>query len=122
MRASLLLGCSLLLSFACAPGPSDPKADESRSRQELIARAEKSGDDALRVTVDAYARAIAELERFQAETKEKFKDLSPSEILGTTGAELKGSIDAAQKQINVLRERMQIYSKELGRRGAALPD
>lgn len=119
MRASLLLGGSLLLSVACAPGPSDPRADESRSRQELIARAEKTADDALRLTVDAYARAIAELERTQAETREKFKGLSPAEILGAAGAELKAAIDASQKQINALRERMQIYSKELGRRGGS---
>lgn len=116
--ALLLLFLASSLLPACSRGPSDPTADEGSTQEQLLEKAKKIGADALRVTVDTYEKAIAELERARAQAMEKMKTLSPGEILGQVGSELKAQIDAAGKQINALRAKLQVYVDELGKRGA----
>ena len=110
-----LLAFCLAALFGCGK-----KADENKPVSEVKAEADKMSVDKLRSMAVKYKDAIVakqdEIEKFTG----KLKDIPITEKLGTEAKELTSEIEALNKSISSLRERLQVYYQKLKEKGGDL--
>jgi len=110
-----LLVLSSLILYGCGK-----KADENKPLNEVKAEAEQMNVEKLRLMAMKYKDAIVakrgEVEKLAA----KLSGIPIAEKLGTQAKELTAEIEALNKSISALTERIQVYYQKLKEKGGDL--
>ena len=112
-KTGLVVVMSALL-IVCGCGK---KADTTKPIPEVKAEAEKMDASQLRSMAMTYKDAItAKMQEVTQETA-KLKEIPIADVMGEKAKELKAKIDEFQKQVDALKERLQVYVDELKKKG-----
>ncbi|MCK4887303.1 MAG: hypothetical protein KAS96_07935 [Planctomycetes bacterium] len=104
----LLLGC-LFVFTSCGK----KKADPNKPVTEVKAEAEKMDAKQLQGMVDSYTEALDAKKTDVEKIMAKLKKVPIAEMVGEDAKELRAEIDAVNKSLAALSERMKIYADKL---------
>ena len=96
--------------------------DEEKPLDEVKAEAEKMDKDELRKMAVNYKDKIVEKQGEIKKIEEKIKDIAPEELMGDEAKELKKEISEITKSVKALKDRYEIYFKELKKKKGDLTD
>ena len=110
----------LLVVFSLALLGCGKKADESKPLNEVKAEAEKMSVDKLRSMAVTYKDAIMAKKGEVEKVAGKLKDIPFAKMLGDEAKELKTEIEALNRSVSALKQRLQIYYNKLKEKGGDL--
>ncbi len=122
-RSITLLGiaCALMIGLSgCGGGGAG--VDESKPLAEVQAEAKNMSVDELRDMAEAYKEAIADLMPDMETLAAKFKEISPTQLMGEDAKAIRSDMQQLSEAVKSLTERFNVYLAELKQQNVDVSD